>query len=80
MFACTGGGGATWLGVTSLDEAIPLREPASRRAFLLMTGFWRGEENEDVRLGLTPTVWEPWHIDSMEKAAAALHGPRHPCT
>ncbi|MFZ0956651.1 MAG: alanine racemase [Candidatus Sulfotelmatobacter sp.] len=69
--------GASWLGVTSLDEAIPLREAGIQANILLMTGFWRGEENEIVRLRLTPTVWEPWHIEVMEKAAAALGGARH---
>jgi len=69
--------GTRWLGVTSLDEAIPLREAGVRASILLMTGFWRGEESEIVRLHLTPTVWEPWHIESLEKAAAAL-GARHP--
>src|ERR1700723_900149 len=62
--------GAKWLGVTSLDEAIPLREAGIQSNILLMTGFWRGEESEIVRLRLTPTVWEPWHIEAMEKAAA----------
>jgi len=70
--------GARWLGVTSLDEAIPLREAGVRANILLMTGFWRGEETEIVRLHLTPTVWEPWHIESLEKAAAALGAARHP--
>lgn len=70
--------GASWLGVTSLDEAIPLREAGIQANILLMTGFWRGEESEIVRLRLTPTVWEPWHIEAMEKAAAALGGARHP--
>jgi alanine racemase len=37
-----------------------------------MTGFWRGEEEEIVRLGLTPTVWEVGHIELMERAAARL--------
>lgn len=64
--------GAKWLGVTSLDEAIPLREAGIESRILLMTGFWRGEESEIVRLRLTPTVWEPWHIESLENAAA--HG------
>lgn len=64
--------GARWLGVTSLDEAIPLREAGVRANLLLMTGFWRGEEGEIVRLRLTPTVWETWHIEAMEKAAAGL--------
>jgi alanine racemase len=70
--------GARWLGVTSLDEAIPLRDVGVRASILLMTGFWRGEENEIVRLRLTPTVWEPWHIESLERAAAMLGGARHP--
>ena len=63
--------GAKWLGVTSLDEAIPLREAGIESRILLMTGFWRGEESEIVRLRLTPTVWEPWHIESLDGAAAS---------
>jgi alanine racemase len=62
--------GAKWLGVTSLDEAIPLRAAGIATRILLMTGFWRGEEDEIVRLGLTATVWEPWHIEALETAAA----------
>lgn len=63
--------GAKWLGVTSLDEAIPLRDAEIESRILLMTGFWRGEETEIVRLRLTPTVWEAWQIESLERAAAA---------
>lgn len=70
--------GAHWLGVTSLDEAIPLRDADIQSNILLMTGFWRGEESEIVRLRLTPTVWEPWQVEFMEKAAAALDVARHP--
>jgi len=70
--------GAKWLGVTSLDEAIPLREAGLRANILLMTGFWRGEESEIIRLHLTPTVWEPWHIETMESAAAALGVAQRP--
>jgi alanine racemase len=72
--------GAKWLGVTSLDEAIPLREAGIRANILLMTGFWRGEESEMIRLHLTPTVWEPWHIETLDDAAAAavMGVARHP--
>jgi alanine racemase len=70
--------GARWLGVTSLDEAIPLREADIVANILLMTGFWRGEESEIVRLRLTPTIWEPWQLESLENAAAALGVARHP--
>jgi alanine racemase len=70
--------GASWLGVTSLDEAIPLREAGIRTRILLMTGFWRGEEEEIIRLQLTPTVWEPGQVELLEKAAAGLGLPRLP--
>jgi alanine racemase len=70
--------GAKWLGVTSLDEAIPLRDAGVRANILLMTGFWRGEESEIVRLHLTPTVWEPWQIESLDGAASALAVAAHP--
>ncbi|MGD0161753.1 MAG: alanine racemase [Candidatus Sulfotelmatobacter sp.] len=63
--------GAKWMGVTSLDEAIPLREAGVESRILLMTGFWRGEEREIARLRLTPTVWEPWHIECLEHAAVS---------
>ncbi len=69
--------GAKWFGVTSLDEAIPLRDRGLVGRILLMTGFWRGEEEEIVRLELTPTVWEPWQIDALEKAASKLGVARH---
>jgi alanine racemase len=65
--------GASWLGVTSLDEAIPLREAGIRTRILLMTGFWPGEEAEIVRLRLTPTVWEAGQIESLNRAASAAH-------
>jgi alanine racemase len=70
--------GVRWLGVTSLDEAIPLRDAGIRSRILLMTGFWRGEEEEIVRRGLTPTVWEPGQVELLEAAAVRLGLPRHP--
>jgi alanine racemase len=70
--------GARWLGVTSLDEAIPLREAGIRANILLMTGFWRGEESEIVRQQLIPTVWEAWQIESLDRAAATLDVAQHP--
>jgi alanine racemase len=69
--------GARWLGVTSLDEAIPLRDAGIHTRILLMTGFWRGEEEEIIRLQLTPTVWEPGQVELLEKAAAGLDAKLH---
>jgi alanine racemase len=70
--------GARWQGVTSLDEAIPLRDAGIQGRILLMTGFWRGEEEEIIRLQLTPTVWEPGQIELLDKAAARLRVNKHP--
>lgn len=62
--------GTTWLGVTSLDEAIPLREAGITAQILLMTGFSRGEEDDVVRFGLTPTIWDAAQIELLEIAAS----------
>jgi len=70
--------GARWLGVTSLDEAIPLRDADIKARILLMTGFWHGEEEEIVRLRLTPTVWEPGQVELLERAALRLGLSGHP--
>jgi alanine racemase len=70
--------GAKWLGVTSLDEAIPLREAGVQARILLMTGFWRGEEEEILHLGLTPTVWEPGQVELLERSAARVGAAKHP--
>jgi alanine racemase len=70
--------GAHWFGVTSLDEAIPLRDAGIRGRILLMTGFWRGEEEEIARLRLTPTVWEPGQVELLEKASSKLGLPGLP--
>jgi alanine racemase len=40
-----------------------------------MTGFWRGEEEEVVRQNLTATVWEPWHVELLDRAAGRLDAP-----
>jgi alanine racemase len=69
--------GTTWLGVTSLDEAIPLREEGIATRILLMTGFWRGEEEEIVRLGLTATIWEAGQVELLQKAAMRVGVERH---
>jgi alanine racemase len=69
--------GATWLGVTSLDEAIPLREEGIATRILLMTGFWRGEEEEIIRLRLTPTVWESGQVELLDRAASRLGVSQH---
>jgi alanine racemase len=62
--------GATWLGVTDANEGMALRSVGILTRILLMTGIWRGEEEAIVEWKLTPTVWEPWHVERLERAAA----------
>lgn len=64
--------GAVWFGVTSTEEGVELRRAGITSRILLMTGFWRGEEEEVVRHDLTPAVWEWWHIELLEDAAERL--------
>jgi alanine racemase len=61
--------GAPWLGVTDAAEGRALRSAGIWTRILLMTGIWKGEEDGIVSHNLTPTVWETWHIELMEKAA-----------
>ena len=62
--------GATWLGVTDANEGAALRGAGIGTRILLMTGIWKGEEEGIATQNLTPTVWEPWHIERLERAAA----------
>ena len=61
--------GATWLGVTDANEGVALRGAGIGTRILLMTGIWKGEEEGIAAQNLTPTVWEPWHIERLERAA-----------
>jgi alanine racemase len=61
--------GAPWLGVTDAAEGRHLRGAGIWTRILLMTGIWKGEEDGIVSHNLTPTIWETWHIDLLEKAA-----------
>jgi alanine racemase len=61
--------GASWLGVTDAAEGLALRGSGVQARILLMTGIWRGEEDSIVAQSLTPTIWEHWHIESLERAA-----------
>ncbi len=61
--------GARWLGVTDAAEGLALRGIGIKARILLMTGIWKGEEDGIVDQNLTPTVWEPWHIEWLERAA-----------
>ena len=61
--------GAKWLGVTDTKEGLTLRGAGVEARILLMTGIRKGEEDGVVAQNLTPTIWEPWHIELLERAA-----------
>jgi alanine racemase len=60
--------GATWLGVTSTEEGAAVRAVCPEPRILLMSGFFPGEADTVIDLGLTPVVWEPWQLDLLEEA------------
>jgi alanine racemase len=55
--------------VTDAAEGLALRGAGVTARILLMTGIWKGEEDGIVAQNLTPTIWEPWHIELLERAA-----------
>lgn len=70
--------GATWFGVTSTEEGMKLRLAGIPGRVLVMTGFWRGEEEEVIRNGLTATVWTLEHIRTLKAEAHKLRRRRVP--
>src|SRR5712671_5225862 len=60
--------GAKWFGVTSTDEGISLRKAGITGRILLLSGFWRGEEEAVLEHNLTPAVWDCEHIELLEGA------------
>ena len=63
--------GAQWLGVTSTEEGAAVRTVCPQPRILLMSGIFRGEADTVIDQGLTPVVWEAWHLDLLEEVAAA---------
>src|SRR3984957_13573816 len=61
--------GAQWLGVTSTEEGAAVRAVCPQPRILLMSGIFRGEADTVIDQGLTPVVWEPWHLDLRGGAA-----------
>jgi alanine racemase len=60
--------GASWFGVTGPDEGIRLRQAGITSQILLLSGFWRGEEEAVVEHDLTPAIWDWEHIELLEGA------------
>jgi alanine racemase len=69
--------GASWFGVTSVDEGVALREAGVRSRILVMVGVFRGEEEDALRYDLTPTVHRIEDVEAIAAAASRL-GRRKP--
>jgi alanine racemase len=70
--------GAEWLGVTSAEEGLRLREAGVTCQILVMTGFWRGEEEAIIAGRLTAAVWTLEHVELLERAARRYRSGKLP--
>lgn len=61
--------GAKWFGVTNPSEGVFLRRGGIKGRILLLSGFWRGEEEIVLENDLTPAVWTEDHLQSLNAAA-----------
>ena len=69
--------GASWFGVTSTDEGVALRDAGISSRILILVGAWRGEEEDALRYGLTPTVSRIEDVEAVALAASRI-GRREP--
>ncbi|MGH9525027.1 MAG: alanine racemase [Terriglobales bacterium] len=67
--------GAEWFGVTGTEEGVQLREAGIRGRILLMTCFWRGEQDDVIEHHLTPAIWEWWQVGALENALVKRNAP-----
>ncbi len=66
--------GAEWLAVATVEEAVGVRRVAKDARILVLGGFFEGQAEAALELGLTPVVWESWQIELLNKAARANGG------
>ncbi len=60
--------GAGWLGVTSVQEGVTVREAlrGTPADILVMCGLWHGEAAACIDHALTSVVWEPYHLTLLQ--------------
>ncbi len=69
--------GAGWLGVTSVEEGVSVRALCPQPRILVMSGIHDDEATPVLDFGLTPVVWESYHLDLLEAEAARRGMPPH---
>lgn len=65
--------GAEWLGVTTVEEGAAVRAVCPHSRIYVMAGFWRTEADAILAHRLTPSVWEPYHLQELADAARRAH-------
>ena len=70
--------GAKWFAVTDCAEAVLLREAGIKGRILILSGFWKGEEEAVVEYDLTPVIWEQAQVKLLEHAAKRLDRAEFP--
>ena len=70
--------GAKWFAVTDCAEGSQLRDAGIKGRIMLLSGFWKGEEDAVVEHDLTPVIWEPAQIKLLEHAAKKHDRPEFP--
>jgi len=68
-------GGAEWLGVASVEEAIVARAACPAVRVLVIGGAFPGQGIEIVRHNLTAVAWDLWQLEELEAAARAAGLP-----
>ena len=63
--------GATWLGVTSVEEAVATRALCQQARILAIGSAFPGQGRAVVEHRITPVAWELAHLNEMEAAAHA---------
>lgn len=69
--------GARWLGVTSVEEGVAVRQAVGKLPqsmaprILVMCGVWLREARTCITHQLTPVVWEPYQLTMLEEEARA---------
>jgi alanine racemase len=67
--------GVDALAVAVLEEALVLRKAGVNCPLLLLNGFWPGQEEDIIQHGLTPVIFRPDMLSSLEQAAARVERP-----
>lgn len=63
--------GATWLGVTSMEEGIAARACCPTARILVISGPWMGQAEAVIDAKLTPVVWEKYQLEELRQVALA---------